>query len=67
MVEKKKFYRSRTERMIAGVCGGLAAYLGIDPVLVRVLSVVLVPITGGIALLAYILLWLFGPEEPASA
>lgn len=67
MTEKRKFYRSRTDRLLAGVCGGLAGYFGIDTVLVRVLSVVLVPVTGGIALLAYILLWLLGPEEPSTS
>jgi len=37
----KRLYRSRTERKIAGVCGGLATYLGIDPVIPRILWVVL--------------------------
>jgi phage shock protein PspC (stress-responsive transcriptional regulator) len=66
MAEPRKFYRSRTDRLLGGVCGGLAGYFGIDPVLIRVLSVVLIPVTGGLALLAYILLWLLGPEEPAT-
>ena len=66
MAETRKFYRSRTDRLLGGVCGGLAGYFGIDPVLVRVLSVVLIPVSGGLALLAYILLWLLGPEEPAT-
>lgn len=66
MSEQKKYYRSRTERMIAGVCGGMAEYLKLDPIVVRVLWVVLTPLTGGAALLAYILFWLLAPEEPVS-
>ena len=52
--------------MIAGVCGGMAEYLKLDPIIVRVLWVVLTPLTGGAALLAYILFWLLAPEEPVS-
>jgi phage shock protein C len=63
MAEAKRLYRSRTDRMIAGVCGGLADYFGIDLVLVRVISVIAVIATGGLWFLAYILLWLFVPEE----
>ncbi len=37
----RRFYRSRTNRMLAGVCDGLAAYLGIDPTLVRIIAVLL--------------------------
>ena len=48
--------------MVAGVCGGMADYLGLDPVLVRVLWVV-ISLTFGVGLLAYILLWLLAPEE----
>jgi len=58
----KRYYRSQTDRMLAGVCGGMADYLGLDPVLVRVLWVV-ITLTFGIGLLAYVLLWLLAPEE----
>jgi len=51
--------------MIAGVCGGLAEYFRIDPVLVRVLFVVFT-FTGAIGLIAYVLLWLLVPEEPTA-
>ena len=66
MNDRKKFYRSRSERMIAGVCGGMSDYLGMDPVLVRVLWVV-ITLTFGAGLLAYVLFWLLAPEEPAAA
>lgn len=62
MTEPKRLHRSRTDRVIAGVCGGLADYFGIDPILVRVIWVVAV-LSFGAGLLAYILLWLFVPQE----
>jgi len=58
----KRLYRSRMDRMIAGVCGGLAKYFDIDPTIVRVLFVVSIFIGGG-GILAYIILWIVVPEE----
>lgn len=60
----KKLYRSRTDKMLGGVCGGVAAYFDIDPVLVRLLWV-LALIMGGTGGLAYIIAWIIIPEEPA--
>jgi phage shock protein PspC (stress-responsive transcriptional regulator) len=57
---KTKLYRSTTDRMIAGVCGGLGAYLEIDPVLVR-LFFVLLTLGGGGGVLIYLLLWILIP------
>ena len=54
--------RSRDDRVIGGVCGGLGRYLGIEPVLVRIAFVVLA-VAGGSGLLAYLLAWLLIPEE----
>lgn len=62
--ELKKLYRSRDNRMIAGVCGGLADYFKVDPTVMRLIAVLLLVFTGGTALLAYILLWILVPEEP---
>jgi phage shock protein C len=62
-MEPKRFYRSRTEKVFAGVCGGLAEYFNIDPILVRLLFVVLVIAAGG-GVLAYIILWIITPEKP---
>lgn len=59
----KKLYRSRTDRKIVGVCGGLAEYFGIDPTLVRLLFVLGLIFVGG-TLLAYLILALVIPEEP---
>src|SRR5690242_2787193 len=60
----RRLYRSRDERMIAGVCGGIAEYFAIDPVIVRVIAVALV-FAGGAGLLAYAAAWLLVPEEGA--
>jgi phage shock protein PspC (stress-responsive transcriptional regulator) len=60
----RRLYKSRDDRMIAGVCGGLAEYFGIDPVIVRVVAVALV-FAGGAGLLAYVAAWLLVPEHDA--
>jgi phage shock protein C len=62
--EYKKLYRSRSHRMIGGVCGGLGDYFGIDPTLVRVLFVVGSILGWGVLILAYLILLIFVPEEP---
>lgn len=54
--------RNPDDRMIAGVCGGLAMYLGVDPTLVRVGAVVLGLMTGGTAVIGYVVAWLLMPE-----
>jgi phage shock protein C len=63
MAGTRKLYRSRSNRKLAGVCGGLATYFTVDPTLVRVLFVVLA-VAGGPGILAYVLLWILVPEEP---
>ena len=59
----KKLYRSVTDKMLAGVCGGLAEYFAIDPVLIRLIFVLAV-IFGGSGILAYIILWIIIPQKP---
>jgi phage shock protein C len=62
MTMAKRLYRSRTERMIAGVCGGIAEYFAIDPVIVRLITLALL-IGGGLpGLLPYVILWIIVPE-----
>jgi phage shock protein C len=64
---KAPLRRSRSKRMIAGVVGGLADYLGIDVTLARVLFVLLsIFSTAFPGAIVYILFWLFTPEEDAS-
>jgi phage shock protein C len=54
--------RSRGDRVIAGVCGGLGRYLGIDPVLLRVAFIILA-LANGLGLIAYVVAWVAIPEE----
>lgn len=61
----RRLYRSRTDRMICGVCGGLAKYLDVDPTIIRVLAVVSVFITG-FSILAYIIVAIIVPLEPTT-
>lgn len=53
--------RSRTDRMLGGVCGGIAAALGVDPVLLRIAAVALA-LSGGAGVLAYVIAWMVIPE-----
>ncbi len=63
--ESKRLYRSRDERMIAGVCGGLGEYLNTDPTVIRIIFVVLAIIGVGFGgLILYLAMWLIVPEEP---
>lgn len=57
--------RSRNDRILAGVCGGIARWSGIDVAVVRILFVVLALFGGG-GILAYLLCWLLIPNEGAS-
>jgi len=59
----KKLARSRSDRKIAGVCGGFADYLDLDPTLVRILWLMLVFFAGW-GVLGYIIAWIVMPEEP---
>jgi phage shock protein C len=62
-MEPNKLYRSRTERVFAGVSGGLAEHLDTDVTLIRLLFVVLA-FVGGAGIIAYIVLWIITPEKP---
>ena len=59
----KRLYRSREDKIVAGVCGGLGKYFGVDPVLIRVLWV-LFSLVYGSGLVAYSILWMIIPKEP---
>jgi len=60
---ERRLYRSRDEKMIGGVCGGLAAYFSVDPTLVRLIWVI-VTLVGGAGVLLYIVLWVIMPLAP---
>ncbi len=59
---ERKLCRSRSDRMIGGVCGGLGEYLGIDPTFIRIFTFILI-FGGGAGFWIYILLWFLIPEE----
>jgi len=59
----KKLYRSRDNKLIAGVCGGLGKHLGIDPLLVRLFFVLLI-FANGIGIILYLVLLILVPKEP---
>ena len=61
--EPKRLYRSKDDRWLAGICGGIGAYFGLDPTLIRVLFVLFGLAVGG-GFLLYILLWIIIPPEP---
>ncbi len=63
---EKKLYRSRTEKKICGVCGGIAKYLNVDVTVIRVAAVVLA-LAGCSGLLIYLICALIMPEEPEAA
>lgn len=62
MVTQQRLTRSNSDKVIAGVCGGVGHYFGIDPVIVRLIMVALV-FAGGVSFLIYPILWLVIPVE----
>lgn len=63
--EPKRLYRSRDNRMLAGVCGGIGEYLNTDPTVIRIIFVILAILGVGFGgLVLYLALWLIVPEEP---
>lgn len=60
----KKLYRSRNDRIISGVCGGLGEYLGIDPTILRVVAVLLALGSFGTVVLVYLVLAIIVPLAP---
>jgi len=61
----KQLRRTVSNRMIAGVCAGLGEYSNIDPTLIRLIAVLLLFLTGPGIILAYLIMALIIPEEPA--
>ncbi len=61
-----RFHRSAKERMVAGICGGLAETFKVDPALVRLAAVAAIVFSWGGALLAYLIAWIVLPLEPAA-
>ncbi len=59
---ERKLYRSRSDRMLGGVCGGLAKYFDMDPTIVRVIAVLLV-FANGVGIVAYVIMAIVVPLE----
>lgn len=64
MTEPKKLYRNTSDKMMGGVCSGMAEYFELDVTLIRVLAVAIGLFTGGTAVVAYIIMLLITPEKP---
>ena len=62
-MREKRLYRSRNNKMLCGVCGGIAEYFNIDPTLIRLLAVVF-GLSGGSGILAYIIAAIIIPDNP---
>lgn len=63
----KRLYKSRKNKVIDGVCGGIAEYMEVDPVLVRLVAALLIIFTGGVVVIAYILGMIIMPNQPWDA
>lgn len=62
-MKNKKLYRSCENKMLAGVAGGMGEYFEIDPILIRLIWLILV-ISGGFGFLLYVIAWIIIPEDP---
>lgn len=65
-MQGKRLFRSRTDRIVGGVAGGLAAYLNIDPLFVR-LGFLIFTFFQGFGAIVYLVLWLLMPNEDSTA
>ncbi|MPM54857.1 hypothetical protein SDC9_101640 [bioreactor metagenome] len=64
--QPKRLYRSNTDRMLGGVCGGLAQYFNVDPTVVRLVAVLGFFLTASAAFWAYVVMWIVVPEAPTT-
>ncbi len=62
-MEGKKLTRPQNNKMLAGVCAGIANYFGLDPTLIRVVYALLTVFTAFAGVIVYLLLWIIIPEE----
>ena len=58
----RRLMRSTTDRRIAGVCGGIAKYLNVDPTVVRIIFLVAL-LCGSVGFWAYLIVWIAAPED----
>jgi len=62
--EPKKLYRSRSNRMLAGVAGGAAEYFNIDPIVIRLVFVIAAIFGASLGFWVYVIMWIAVPEKP---
>lgn len=62
----KRLYRSRSQRVLAGVCGGLAEYFNMDPTWVRLVFILLSLLGVGLFVIVYIIFWIIVPLSPSA-
>jgi phage shock protein C len=60
----KRLYRSRKDRIVGGVCGGLAVHIDVDPGIIRLVWIVVTLISLGTGLIVYLAAWIIIPESP---
>ncbi|MFH0936371.1 MAG: PspC domain-containing protein [Candidatus Woesearchaeota archaeon] len=63
MTQMKRLYRSGKDKIIAGVCGGIAEYFNIDPVIIRILLILSI-FLWGFGVLFYLIAWIIIPRNP---
>jgi len=59
----KRLFRSKKDRMLGGVCGGLGEHLDVDPTVIRLIWAVVTVLSMGTGLIVYLLAWVIIPEE----
>jgi len=62
--EVKRLYRSAKDKVLGGVCGGIAEYFNVDPVVVRLAWILITLLSLGAGLFGYIIAWLIIPKNP---
>lgn len=60
----KRLYRSRDDKVLGGVCAGIGNYFAVDPVMIRLLWVILTFLSMGAGIIVYLIAWIIVPEEP---
>jgi phage shock protein C len=60
----KRLYRSRKDRIVGGVCGGLGEHIDVDPSIIRLVWVIVTLVSLGIGIIVYLIAWIIIPESP---
>lgn len=66
-MQGKKLYRSRSDKVLTGLAGGIADYFGVDSTVVRIILVLLEFFTAGLFIIIYLIIALFVPKEPSES